>query len=104
MFRFVLPSLLLVSAMSSTFASESPTKRYEVDVAAPAADDNGPGETPGNSGEGDADAPACDYIGQADTTDCTITPDTPLNPPADAPDECIDWYYDDFWGELYGCA
>jgi len=101
--RSLLITALFLLTISTPAFSLDEDSRYAVEVSSA---DAGPGDT-GSSMDGsddDSDGPACDFIDQALTTDCTVYPDTPAQAPADAPDECIDWDYDDFWSALYRCG
>jgi hypothetical protein len=100
MLRIVMPFVLVLACSVPSHAVESIDKMIDVDVSEDGSTaDNNSDWAPGE----DSEPPACTSMEKADD-DCTITPETPVHEPATAPDECIDWYYDDFWGDLYGCG
>ncbi len=100
MLRILLPIALVLASFAQSHAVESVEKMMEVDVAGDGSTaDNDADWAPGE----DSEPPACTSMEKADD-DCSVTPTTPVYEPATAPDECLDWYYDDFWGDMYACS
>ena len=98
-------ALLLAGGTVLSAAEQVP--KLEIDSRSWQNDDWAPGE--GQSYTSDSasdDSYECNWIGEADTTDCTITPNTPQTPPPVAPDNCI-WYDHTYDIEIYanfGCG
>ena len=104
MLRYPLLALLILCGGISTLsAADSVTKKWEVSIED--NDDWAPGEG-GGMGSGGGELPPCDYIGEADIRDCEISPSTPVDPPAVAPDNCYyyDWTYDADVYLVWGCG